>query len=347
MNLVVVDDSIATDEGDAEAHGLSVIIFKPELSMFPDVRAEDEIVQFRHMRLQVFQNALQAISTNWSAFTVFVRGEDGKWAARPERRVEAEEGSTLDRIAARTGHTAALVRTSPRKPQPSRKLVTIELLRPDLYFDLVAQVVRILPQTRPNQLSLLLADYTLNPDIHTNPTSFGLSSDLEHCLLLTTVWDNFVDPASRLREGQIVRFLNLRSKIINAPREGDFSSGGLVGVLHGDHANAEKIIILSDTAAEAVVVLERRRRRILLDDDGVSRVPLSQPAMPVEPAPLPRPTELDFAPTKGHPLTGILLRDLQPNVCSNPPRRCVGRRDPNGTRLSPGSGKVCHQGKGG
>lgn len=306
MNLVVVDDSLSVGDTD-ENHGLSVSIFKPELALFPDVRAEDEIVQFRHMRIQVFQNVLQAISTNWSAFTVYARDESGQWIARPERSIEVEERATLDRIAARTGHAAAMVRSSPKKPQLNRKVLTVDLIRPDLYFDLVAQIVRILPSSRPSQACLLLADYTLNPELQTNPVSFNLSSNLEHRLLLTTLWDNFAEQSSRLREGQIIRIVNLRSKIIHVPREGDHSSGGLVGILHGDHSNSEKIFVQSNSTVEASTILERKRN--LLGQDHIS--PTSSP--PRSPSPIPSPlvpSKPTFSPAKSQPLTCILELSL-------------------------------------
>lgn len=255
MTMTVVDDSVQPFD-DEEVAGLSVVIFRSDPSLFPAVHSEDEIVQCRHMRVQVFQGGLQALSTNWSAFTVFARNEQGQWISRPAREISQGEQSHLDRISARTGHTVALVRSSPTKPGASRKQVTIDLITPNIYFDLVAQVIHTLPAKQAQMTGVLLTDYTANLGIKVNPTDFGLSPDYEHRLLLTAFWDNFAARAAALRPGQIIRVINLRPKIIYDDGPG---SGGLVAVLHGDPSSTEKIFLLSNDMTEARVILERRR----------------------------------------------------------------------------------------
>lgn len=252
-----MDDSLQLEIGDSSA-GFPVLIFKASEPLFPDVRAEDDIVQFRHMRIQSFQGSLQAISTNWSAFTTFSRDETGNWMARPARPVEAEECRMLNRISARTGHTAALVRTSPSKPSASRPTLTVDIIQPNTFFNLIAEVIRVIPTNRPSQVTALLTDYTANLGIRANPDHFDLSPDYEHRLLLTTFWDNFADRAAQLQEGQIIKVLNLRSKVISSPVDGDLSSAGLIAVLHGDHSNSEKILILDTTSPETFALNERK-----------------------------------------------------------------------------------------
>lgn len=254
MTLTLVDDSLQSDDGGIL--GLSVVLFRPDPALFPAVHAEDEIVQCRHMRVQVFQGGLQALSTNWSAFTVFARNEHGQWEARPARDISPGERAHLDRISARTGHTAALVRNSPTKPSAGRPQLTVDLITPNTYFDLVAQVVQVLPAKQASMVSILLTDYTANLAIRVDPADFGLSSDHEHRLLLTSFWDNFATRAAALHPGQIIRVLNLRPRIIV---EDGLGSGGLVAGLHGDRSNAEKIFLLSDDAIEAAAILARKR----------------------------------------------------------------------------------------
>lgn len=256
MSMTVVDDSLRSD--DAGVTGLSVVIFRPDPALFPAVHSEDEIVQCRHMRVQVFQGSLQALSTNWSAFTVFARNEQGRWVARPVREIGPGERSHLDRISARTGHTAALVRSSPTKPGTGRRQLTIDLVTPSTYFDLVAQVVHVLPAKQAQMTSVLLTDYTANLAIQVNPTDFELSPDYEHRLLLVAFWDNFAARAAALCPGQIIRVVNLRSKVVSEDGPGS-GPGGLIAVLHGDRSSAEKIFLLANSTAEAVAILERRR----------------------------------------------------------------------------------------
>ena len=322
MNLIVVDDSLHLDDagaGAGQASGLSVVIFRPEPALFPAVWAEDEVVQFRHMRIQEFQGSLQALSTNWSAFTVFARTEDGGWIARPERPVEPEERHILDRLAARTGHTAAVVRSSPRKPAAaSRPLLTLDVLQPDLFFDLVAQVLRVLPSTRPGQSTLLLSDYTANPLIRLQPADFGLSPDLAHRLLLTTFWDGHADRAAALREGQFVKICNLRSKTITAPNSADASQGGLIAVLHGDRSRVDKIFPLPASSSEAKAILDRRAA-LLGTERGVEQgmvmpqVPSSpsRPSAPLVSSPIRTTTTTTFSlPDGHHPPTSIMHPDI-------------------------------------
>lgn len=272
--MTVVDDSLQLYDDD-EVTGLSVVIFRSDPSLFPAVKSEDEIVQCRHMRVQVFQGGLQALSTNWSAFTVFARNEQGQWISRPPREISSGEEAQLDRISARTGHTAALVRSSPTKPSASRKQLTVDLIIPNIYFDLVAQVIHVLPAKQAQMMGVLLTDYTANPAIRVDPADFGLSSNYEHRLLLTAFWDNFAARAATLRPGQIIRVINLRPKIVFDEGPG---SGGLVAVLHGDPSSTEKIFLLSDDLAEARTILERRKQLFgdqseLLTDFPTQRTP--------------------------------------------------------------------------
>lgn len=279
MSIVVVDDSITVPEASSdrgEVGGLSVSIFKPETSLFPPVQSEDEIVQFRHMRIQTFQSSLQAVSTNWSAFTVFSRDEDGQWIAKPSRPVLEEERHILDRIAARTGHTAAVVRTSPKKPQLVRQLLTVDILQTASFFDLVAEVVHILSSSKnSSQRSVLLCDYTVNPLIGINPLDFDLPSEYEHRLLLTTFWDNFVSRIEGLREGQIVRLLNLRSKMLPATSDFDPQRSGLIAVMHGDRFNQEKIFVLPTTDPQAQAIIKRKEALLGLKFNASGSPPLS------------------------------------------------------------------------
>lgn len=284
MSMTVIDDSIHPDIGDTST-GLPVLIFRPEITLFPDVQAEDEIIQCRHVRIQTFQGTIQALSTCWSAFTVFYRDETGEWVARPSREVTDEERHILDRISARTGHTAAITRISPKKPSASRPTLSIDLIQPNTYFDLVAEVLRILPGSRPDQITILLTDYSANLQITANPDHFELSPDLEHRLLLTTFWDNYAVVATQLQEGQILRILNLRSKVINGiSSEGelssDGSSSGLIAVLHGDRFNSQKVFLLDATSNEARIIEERKQALFGTRSSLTSNTPTKQPPSP-------------------------------------------------------------------
>lgn len=306
MTMTVVDDSLYFENNDS-ASGLSVVIFKPDPSGFPDVRSEDEIVQFRHMKIQTFQGSLQALCAKWTAFTVFSRNERGQWVTRPERPVEPGEVMVLDRIAARTGHVAAVVRASPKKPQ-GRQTLTIDLLRPDVYFDLIAEVVAVL-SPKPSQQTILLCDYTANAGIRVSPADFSLPADYEHRLMLTTFWDNFANKAGQLEEGQIIRVVNLRTKIISG---GDLGSGGLIAVLHGDRSNAEKIFVVNPTSREAQVILERKKAIFEPETElKALNSPIKRSPVKNQPQITPR---APVSPSRFRPLTSILHNDV--SVCA-------------------------------
>lgn len=276
MTLTVIDDSLGTTSNQSLA-GLSVVIFKSDPSLFPDVQSVGEVVQFRHMRIQNFQSALQAVSTNWTAYTVFSRDARGEWQSRPPAAaLESSVAEILDRISTASLLPHGVALQSPKKSSSSRRLLTIDQLESDLYFDLVAQVVKVLPSTRPSQLTIVLSDFTANPLIKTDPAHFDLPPQYAHRLLLTTFWDNFSDHAAQLREGQFVKINNLRAKKISAPSDGDLSSGGLVAILHGDRSNTEKIFHLPPTSGE-VAILNCRYQEFLEDTADSQTFPEASP----------------------------------------------------------------------
>lgn len=94
MSLVVMDDSIQM--GNDPLAGISVNIFKRALDEFPDAPGgllPGDVLQFRRFRIQHYNGNMQAVSTKWSAVTVFRKGCDG-WVlydAEPRQITSVEE----------------------------------------------------------------------------------------------------------------------------------------------------------------------------------------------------------------------------------------------------------------
>ena len=231
MTLVVVDDLVV--EGELE-DGLSVSIFRPALEMFPMVNGVGDIIQFRHMKIQMFDNCLQAISTNWSAWTVFYQ-KNGEWRAHPEHPISTTELEVLTRLTSREGEKGA----APDSPiKNKRATLRISELEPKLFFNFVGRVIKTFPKNRDDQIHLVLTDYTENKQI--NASTEELDSMFKFAGLGTTFWDNHVEVASRLEVGDTVRIDNLHARLYD---------GSLVASLHGD--SRAKITVLEKDSSEA------------------------------------------------------------------------------------------------
>ena len=237
MTLVVVDDSIPeTALGD----GLSISIFRPALEMLPRVNGVGDVVQFRHMKIQMFDNCLQAISTNWSAWTVFYQ-ENKEWKAHPQHSISVTELAVLTRLTSQ--EKGALSEGSPlRSKRPVLKLSELE---PKIFFDFIGRVIKTFPKTRDDQLHLVVTDYTENKQI--NATIDDFDSIFRFTGLSVTFWDNQVEAACQLKVGDTVCIENMHARL---------HDGSLVAVLHGD--TRAKITVLERDSIEAIVLDKAR-----------------------------------------------------------------------------------------
>lgn len=232
MTLIVVDDSTTeTDLG----NGLSVSIFRPALEMLPKINAIGNVVQFRHMRIQMFDNCLQAISTNWSAWTVFYQ-ENKEWRAHPEHPIGATELAVLTRLTAQEEGKDTISGGSPLKTK--RPVLKLSELEPKIFFNFIGRVIKAFPRTREDQLHLVLTDYTENKQI--NATIDDFDTMFRFAGLSVTFWDNQVEVAQGLKVGDTVRIENMHARLYD---------GSLVAALHGD--TRARITVLGGDSAEA------------------------------------------------------------------------------------------------
>lgn len=286
MSIVVTDDSILKDKpsfGISDAEGIVVNLFRPSLSDFPAVDESSvgrDIVQFRHLRIQRYQESLQGITTKWSAWTVFRKNESGQWTAKPERFINDTEIEHLNTLEAALSGTLGPIGDgseesfSPmEKRAKKRSLQTISQVEPNTFFDLVAEVSQHLPSNHANCESLGLIDYTTDDN------------------MMVSFWDNHAETVRSLEVGTLILVKGLHAQL--AP------DGRIAAALHGldarrheyqnkNGANSIKVIFEQSPLAADLI---RRRERASEGLVAARQVEDLEPkqivkqAPPVEPAP--------------------------------------------------------------
>lgn len=238
MHLVVVDDSLSsnTDINSPSPSGFLVTIFRKHPSEFPLVQGIGDIVQFRHVRVQVYQSTLQAISTNWSAFTVFRKHNDN-WLVLPQRPVLPEEWDAVKSIAEMSVGPSALPAhinpaAEPVMTQFKHPRLDIGDIKPHVFFSGVYKILHIYKPAADNQRTLLICDYTENELIDIDVSRYNLPEYMTKAALPLTVWDNFAAEVDQLKieSEDFVYFDNLTTKMT---RNSDGTST-LTASLHGD-----------------------------------------------------------------------------------------------------------------
>ncbi|BFZ59898.1 hypothetical protein YB2330_000920 [Saitoella coloradoensis] len=148
----IVDPSLDT------ASTLTVNIFRRPRSYHPSMPepVDGTVLLLRNFQIQSFNRKPLAVSTEQSSWAVFAENGQHQIPAIPVEFGEEEEKyvkqlqnwwSTSDRTV---------------QPQPrSRPTLKIEEVKPDMFFDLVAEVVSIPPPSIP--LTIIVQDYTRNP----------------------------------------------------------------------------------------------------------------------------------------------------------------------------------------
>lgn len=200
----------------------------------------------------MFENCLQALSTNWSAFTVFHQVSDGTWIADPEHPINDTELAVLQRLTAKQRPTAP---SSPSK-RSSRPTLRISQMIPHQFCDFVGRVVKVYPAVSTEgpdegkgvtRVVIVLTDYTENRQVSANTDAMEIDPRLCSSALAVTCWDNQAAFAGQLSQGQAVLITNLHVRM---------SDGSLVAALHGDER--PHISALPEGCAEAIA-LDRAR----------------------------------------------------------------------------------------
>jgi len=265
MSVVVTDETVAgrEDANGSEPSGIVINIFRPNLNDFPQTSestCNQDYLQLRHFRIQNYQSQFQALSTHWSAWTVFRRDKKGQWVALPERAVspaEIESLNGLDRALkdgngrlSMTEHSVASS-LSPEKKKRARVQRTIAQVTEDYdeagyYFDLLAEVQDSLPDRSNGQQCLYLADYSAQ---HQEP-------------FLVSFWDNFAEDTEEYRAGDLIYITGLHAQRVD---------GRIMAALHGnDKAGAssrsmKKVPLRSTTAQDLLRRKERMEEGLLAD----------------------------------------------------------------------------------
>lgn len=296
MSLVVTDDSVASlrpDAAESEADGMIINMFRPSLADFPEIDEESagrDIIQFRHFRIQQYQSQLQAITTKWSACTVFRRDGEGQWMARPERDIRPQERQDLDALEralnSRRG-TSEQSSNPSQSPEPDsyasgkrikrRSMQTIAQIESQTFFDLIAQVQQHILSSQSNCEALLLEDYS-TPEP-----------------LMVSFWDNFAEEARGLKEGDLVVIKGLHAQMA--------SDGRMMASMHGDpEARFGNKIKSVPAGSPLAAELLRRKERAMEGHQAARQVEDLKPeqiARPQPPAePVPAPTAIHKSPKK-------------------------------------------------
>jgi hypothetical protein len=216
MNIVVSDESIQSAE-DPDA-GIGVNIFLANLEKFPQIEELGEVVQFRHCKIQHYQGAVQALSSKWSAYTVFYKDPaTGNWKSRPEGPISENELKELERFQGIAtlpfDEESAAIRPKVRR---RRELQTInQIAESHHFFDLIAEVVNVpFSRASDSRFTLNVTDYTLNPLLRDWHGSEELLVE-KKMVLTVTLWDNYATSGERLNlmPGDILHIQNLVSKL--------------------------------------------------------------------------------------------------------------------------------------
>lgn len=290
--MVLTDDSVPTpvDASGTEPDGIVVNIFRPGLNSFPMVENTTgrDIVQLRHVRIQRYQNKLQAVSARWSAWTVFRRDEEGKWASSPPREIAASEIAELDSLeeamAAKdsTSADAPLDFEEGERPlfkKRPRCLQTIAQLEPNTFFDFVGEVGSI-GDSSMGGTSFYFRDYSTDQN------------------LSITFWDNFATEAEeKFTIGGLVYLSNIHAREAN---------DRIVGSMHGNPTGARGTFIkqLNRNSPLVQELLRRKEREEEHEIADQQQEDFSMRHVVPPPAKEPAPMALKKSPKKG-PLTKI------------------------------------------
>lgn len=248
--LAVIDSSLPPLSEVRESNALPVSCFHKDEAKLPSVLRVGEVVQFRHFKIQPYNDTLQALSTRHSSHTVYYKDGNDDWRTRPDRPLSEHELQKLNEMIV-TQHTTSASSSSTTAVQ----CMQICDLKSRMKFDLVAQV-HMLVSERPNMVSVAVTDYTENECLEFE--SDDLPKYMRKRIMLVNFWDNFADTARTLRQGDFVRVKGLRCETVDRR---------IVAVLHGDATLADCVCKLGDDDAQAGRL--RTQARLL---EGLQRV---------------------------------------------------------------------------
>lgn len=186
---------------------------------------------------------------------------NGNWLSRsPNHIVHSEELKAIKTIIDGYHGLPSSSSTSSSFAIPfsskTRELVTIHSLKPNMYFDIVLEVLLKINNNnnlssisspfaanngKLGQICLLATDYTKNNLINIDSEYYKLfpSEEYSNMVLHCTFWDNFAHLALTLEPGDIIHLVNMHSQLLEPLNSSIFnsfssSSSGLVAVMHGD-----------------------------------------------------------------------------------------------------------------
>ncbi|RKO94148.1 hypothetical protein BDK51DRAFT_31681 [Blyttiomyces helicus] len=132
------------------------------------------------------------------------------------------------------------------KEQPARPTLKICDIKPNVFFDLCAQIVRVYsPAAGSGQAVLLLTDYTANQSLKDEIVAIDEHHlpIQRHMVMSCTLWDSHVSQVADLRTGQHIYLRNLRGKVDR--------DGFLEAMMHGERSDdAKKTSVFVLDAAE-------------------------------------------------------------------------------------------------
>ncbi|RIA88321.1 hypothetical protein C1645_877472 [Glomus cerebriforme] len=242
-SLVLVDPSIPNN-----VKGISVNIFRSRLEHLPDLSVGSIFVG-KHLRINMFHETTQLVATKEeSTFKVICD------ITKPNQQFPFNMQQHAKEIMAYANYLRRWC-TSSSNPKvgnyiPSRQRRRIEELSPNIFFDLIAEVVMVYPAA--NAVDLYVTDFTENQllgnrEYRTN-TPYGLCS---RSILQITLWDEHAEDGEDLRIGTFVLLQNLHAK--------NNANGDLVAALHGDRERRrKKIIVLEKNDMEIANIIRRR-----------------------------------------------------------------------------------------
>lgn len=258
MNIVVSDESIQSAE-DPDA-GIGVNIFLADLEKFPQIEELGEVVQFRHCRIQHYQGAIQALSSKWSAYTVFYKDPaTGNWKSRPEGPISENELKDLERFEGRAALELSDEQSATIRPKVRRRreLQTInQIVDSHHFFDLVAEVVDVpFSRASDSRFTLHVTDYTVNPLLRDWYGSEELLAE-KKMVLTVTLWDNYATAGERLNlaPGDFLHIQNLVSKL---------NDDLLEAALHGEtDGRTDKVKKIPENSPLVQELLKRKQRLV-------------------------------------------------------------------------------------
>ena len=253
LSLAVIDETLPRiSNADVVSGAIPVVIFNRDRSRLPQLRGIGDVIQFRHFRIQPYNDTVQALSMRQSAWIVFSRDERGQWIARPDHRLSDVEMSAIEMI-----HSGA---AAEKKEQPAagydsqdplnRNHQVSELRAGMTGCDVVAEVYKRFSSERCNQTTILLTDYTDNELIRWEERE-EIPKHMTRKLLSVFFWDNFATLAGTLNTGDIVKCRNLSLKVVDSK---------LVATMHGDRSVCpeDNITVIAKDSIEAKTIKRRK-----------------------------------------------------------------------------------------